>query len=135
MLKHDLERLQKIKMHCVNIQKTLQNITFDEFKSENSVDVRDVCAFRLFQIGEHAHKLSDELKTQYPNFKWSAAYRFRNVLGHDYEGVSFNAIWKTSKNDIPQLLNYVEKIIDSAEQELNLLSIDGLILQGETEEE
>jgi len=51
MLKPDLERLQKIKTHCVNIQKTLQNLTLDEFKSENGVDARDVCAFRLFQIG------------------------------------------------------------------------------------
>jgi len=117
MLKSDLERLQKIKTHCVNIQKTLQNQSLDEFKSENGIDARDVCAFRLFQIGEHAHKLSDDLKLNYPKFKWGAAYRFRNVLGHDYEGVSFNAIWKSCKNDIPQLLTYVEKIINDAEKE------------------
>ena len=115
MLKSDLERLHKIKMHCSNIQKTLQDITLEEFKSERGVDSRDVCAFRLFQIGEHANKLSDELKKQYPDFKWGAAYRFRNVLGHDYEGVSFSAIWKSCRNDIPKLLSYVEKIITQSE--------------------
>ena len=99
----------------MNIQKTLQGITFDEFISETGVDARDVCAFRLFQIGEHANKLSDDLKTKYPNFKWGAAYRFRNVLGHDYEGVSSNAIWKSCKNDIPKLLTYVEEIIAETE--------------------
>jgi len=134
MLKHDLERLQKIKTHCANIQKTLENFTLDEFKSEDGVDARDVCAFRLFQIGEHAHKLSDELKTKYPNFKWSAAYRFRNVLGHDYEGVSFNAIWKSSKDDVPQLLSYVEKIIEAAEQKCNPTSFEGSNLQDAIEE-
>ena len=106
-----MERVKKIKMHCANIQKTIQHLTLDDFKSEEGVDARDVCAFRLFQIGEHSHKLSDELKTQYPDFAWGAAYRFRNVLGHDYEGVSFNAIWRSCKNDIPVLLNYVDKII------------------------
>jgi len=65
----------------------------------------------LFQIGEHSHKLSDELKTNYPDFAWGAAYRFRNVLGHDYDGASYNAIWKSCKNDIPILLSYIEKII------------------------
>ena len=112
MKESDLERLQKIKKHCVNIQNTIHDLTIDFFKSENGVDARDVCAFRLFQIGEHSHKLSDELKTNYPDFAWGAAYRFRNVLGHDYDGVSYNAIWKSCKNDIPVLLKYIEKIIN-----------------------
>ncbi|MCL2592929.1 MAG: hypothetical protein FWD82_06145 [Defluviitaleaceae bacterium] len=77
----DLERIKKIRIHCTNIQKTIQNLAVDYFKSANGVDARDVCAFRLFQIGEHSHKLSDELKTRYPDFAWSAVYRFRNVLG------------------------------------------------------
>jgi len=115
MQKADLERIQKIKMHCANIQKTLESITLEDFKSENGVDARDVCAFRLFQIGEHSHKLSNDLKNQYPDFAWGAAYRFRNVLGHDYDGVSFNAIWKSCKNDIPTLLEYVNKIISETE--------------------
>ncbi|MCL2353654.1 MAG: DUF86 domain-containing protein [Defluviitaleaceae bacterium] len=111
MKEADLERIQKIRMHCINIQKTIENITLDQFKSIDGVDARDVCAFRLFQIGEHSHKLSDEIKSKYPDFAWGAAYRFRNVLGHDYDGVSFNAIWKSCKNDIPLLLEYVDKII------------------------
>ena len=115
MQKADLERVRKIKMHCINIQKTLEHITIDDFMAENGVDARDVCAFRLFQIGEHSHKLSDELKSLYPDFAWAAAYRFRNVLGHDYEGVSFKAIWKSCKSDIPVLLAYVEKIIHETE--------------------
>jgi len=115
MQKGDLERIQKIRTHCINIQKTIQELTVDDFKSATGVDARDVCAFRLFQIGEHSHKLSDALKSRYSEFAWGAAYRFRNVLGHDYEGVSSNAIWKSCKNDIPILLNYVEKIINEAE--------------------
>ena len=51
MKEADLERLQKIKTHCINIQKTIQDLEIDYFKSENGVDARDVCAFRLFQIG------------------------------------------------------------------------------------
>lgn len=111
MQKADLERLQKIRTHCLNIQSTLGTITSEDFKSPSGVDARDVCAFRLFQIGEHSNKLSDEFKSRYSDFSWGAAYRFRNVLGHDYEGVSFNAIWKSCKNDIPMLLRYIDKII------------------------
>jgi len=112
MQKTDLERIQRIRIHCVNIQNTIENLTLDYFQSKDGVDARDVCAFRLFQIGEHSHKLSDELKDKYPDFAWGAAYRFRNVLGHDYEGVSFKAIWKSCKNDVPILLSYIDKIIN-----------------------
>ena len=113
MKKVDLNRLQRIWLHCCNIQKTLQDMTHDHFKSEAGVDARDVCAFRLFQIGEHSHRLSDEAKSQYPDFKWGAAYRFRNVLGHDYEGVSHNAIWKSCRNDMPILHAYVKSILET----------------------
>ena len=116
MRESDLERIQKIRTHCINIQNTIKNLTIDYFKSIDGVDSRDVCAFRLFQIGEHANKLSNELKEKYSDFAWGAAYRFRNVLGHDYEGVSSNAIWKSCTNDIPILLNYVDKIIIEAEE-------------------
>ena len=34
MLNRDLERLQKIRTHCINIEKTLQGLTIEEFKSE-----------------------------------------------------------------------------------------------------
>ena len=44
MKKPDLERLQKIKTHCINVQNTIQDLTVDFFKSENGVDARDVCA-------------------------------------------------------------------------------------------
>jgi len=60
-------------------------------------------------------KLGDGLKSLYPDFAWGATYRFRNVLGHDYEGVSYKAIWKSCKSDIPVLLAYVEKIIHETE--------------------
>ena len=113
MKKVDLNRLQRIWCHCCNIQKTLQDMTHDCFKSEAGVDARDVCAFRLLQIGEHSHRLSDEMKSQYPDFKWGAAYRFRNVLGHDYEGVSHNAIWKSCRNDMPILHTYVKSILEA----------------------
>jgi len=116
MREADLERIHKIRTHCINIQKTLLGLTVDYFKSDDGVDARDVCAFRLFQIGEHANKLSNELKEKYSDFAWGAAYRFRNVLGHDYEGVSSNAIWKSCINDIPLLLSYLDKIISEADK-------------------
>jgi len=49
MKEADLERLHKIKTHCVNIQRTIQDLTVDYFKSINGVDARDVCAFNMLK--------------------------------------------------------------------------------------
>ena len=113
--KSDIERLKRIRTHCANIKKILQGLTFEEFKSESGVDVRDACAFRIFQAGEHSNKLSKDFKMKYNNFDWRAVYYFRNILGHDYESVNFKRIWNSCKNDIPKLLNYVDKIISDIE--------------------
>jgi len=112
MLAADYEKIQKIKYHSQNIQKTLQGISYDEFVMDENLDIRDVCAFRLFQIGEHSNKLSDDFIQNYSDFNWKAAYRFRNIIGHDYDGISYKAIYRSCKNDNPKLLVYVSQIIE-----------------------
>ena len=47
MQKADLERLQKIRAHCANIQKTLENLTVEEFKSTNGIDAK--CNMEILQ--------------------------------------------------------------------------------------
>ena len=107
----DIERVKKIRAHCINIFKVTRHSTIEEFKSEHKVDAREACAFRLFQIGEHSNKISKDFKVQYDDINWKALYHFRNVLGHDYDNVSYTSIWKICKEDVPKLLECTDKII------------------------
>lgn len=51
--------------------------------------------YLLVVIGEASHGLSDALKAARPDIPWSQVKGMRNVLIHEYTGVSFEVVWKT----------------------------------------
>jgi len=69
------------------------------------------------QIGELAHKLTDEFKAEYPEYNWNGAYRLRNIIGHDYDVVSNESLWKACRQSCDRLLGYVGEIVDGVERE------------------
>ena len=62
-------------------------------------------------IGEAAKKISGEFKNNHPGIPWKIMTAMRNLLIHDYEGVSPYRIWDTILNDIPPLIEELKKII------------------------
>ena len=117
MKKSDLETIKKIKRYCVEIYDTLQGVDFSQFNSNEQIykDKRYACSLHLFQIGELAHKLTDDFKNKYPDYNWNGAYRLRNIIGHDYEVVSNDALWKAAQQGCTKLFLYATQIINEAD--------------------
>ncbi len=44
----------------------------------------------------------DVQKTQ-PNFPWRKIIDFRNVIVHEYSGVSLGRVWQVIQKDLPEL--------------------------------
>jgi len=63
------------------------------------------------QIGELANKLTNQFATEYNEFDWKNAYKLRNIIGHDYEKLSTNALYQAGKYASTKLYEYTEKII------------------------
>ena len=116
MMKLDKERILKIRRHCFNIQNTLKDVEFEEFMKNSSLDIQELSAFRLAQIGEHSNKLSSDLKNKYTKFDWAGAYKIRNIIDHNYEKISPRTIWELCKYSIPKLMDYTEKILEDIEK-------------------
>ena len=67
---------------------------------------------RCFEvIGEATKHLSDKLQRQYPDIPWSKMARMRDLLIHAYGRVNPDEVWDTIKNDLPQLISFLEKIV------------------------
>jgi len=67
---------------------------------------------RLFEIiGEAAVQISDELKENAPEIPWPVIIGMRNRLIHAYFDINLDVVWKTSTEDIPQLISELSKII------------------------
>jgi uncharacterized protein with HEPN domain len=119
--KPNLEIIKKIKRYCTEINNALQGVDFSQFNSTEQMyrDKRSACSLYLLQIGELAHKLSEDFKKEYSDYNWNGAYRLRNIIGHDYEVISNDSLWKASQQSCTKLLEYAIKITEEAEQELN----------------
>lgn len=105
--------LKSIIRHCERVEKTINNITEDDFyKDENA---KDVVCFNIFQIGELAKKLPNELLFKYKDVPWKDIKGMRDWVGHGYMTISFEIVWKSSSSDITKLKEYCKFILQDNE--------------------
>lgn len=71
----------------------------------------DSVMFRLIQISENSDKLTDMFKQQYPAIPWRAVKGMRNRIVHEYGNVDLAVVYDTVRNDIPNLIKELEKIL------------------------
>jgi uncharacterized protein with HEPN domain len=67
----------------------------------------------LLLIGEAANAVSSHTKTAIPHIPWREIIGMRNQLIHGYFDISYRIIWSTIKNDIPNLIVQLEKVLGS----------------------
>ena len=87
----DNERLLHILEAIGNIEEFLQSMGFDEFIGSKLH--RAATERQLEIIGEATAAISDDLKDKYPEVEWQPIKRFRNVIVHEYFGVSVQILW------------------------------------------
>ena len=65
--------------------------------------IQDGVIRNLQTLGQSVLKLSDALKTSHPEVDWKSIVGFRNVLVHDYLGISVARVWEIVERDVPDL--------------------------------
>lgn len=65
-------------------------------------------------IGEAATNISATLQAENPNVPWRAMTGMRNRIVHDYLGIDQEVVWKTIRNDLPNLLVELNRILDDS---------------------
>lgn len=80
---------------------------FEDFQCQDAV-IR-----RLEIIGEAARRISEETRASYPDLPWSDMVGMRNIMIHEYDDVDMVIVWETVHNDLPPLIDALEKILQS----------------------
>jgi len=62
---------------------------------------QDAVLRNLHTLAESTQRISRELKDKCPQVDWRTLSAFRNVVVHDYLGVSLDQIWDIVENDLP----------------------------------
>lgn len=113
MIKSDEERIKKIisTWEALKGQIIDKNLDADKIL-QNEYDQWAVTT-PLYNIGEHAYNISNELKKKYPDVPWKLVSGLRNRLVHDYEGINWNIIVEVLFSEMEE---FVKKVSDIQEE-------------------
>ena len=83
--------------------------TWDEFLEDHLL--QDGVVRRLEIIGEASGRVSEETQMKYAHLPWMAMKGTRNKIIHEYDSIELDIIWKIVQEDLPSLIDELEKII------------------------
>jgi uncharacterized protein with HEPN domain len=67
---------------------------------------------RLLEIvGEAAGRVPGEDRARHPDIPWAEIVGLRNRLIHGYDSVDFDILWQIVSNDLPPLIEALEKAL------------------------
>lgn len=114
------EILDQVREAILRIQRRFSNIeTPEDFYGEQGSDKLDPITIMLIAIGESFKKIDKmtevSLLAHYPQIDWKGVKGIRNIIVHDYFNIDAEEIFDVCKNDIPELLLVVKKMVGELE--------------------
>jgi len=110
MIRSDEERIKKIISTWEALKGQISEKDLDADKIlENEYDQWAVTT-PLYNIGEHAYNISNELKEKYPEIPWKLVAGLRNRLVHDYEGINWNIIVEVIFGEMEDFVKKISEI-------------------------
>ncbi len=98
-VKHMLECIDAIETYCA------------AGDIESDARTMDAVLRKLQILTESSKRVSEELKTAYPEVAWRELAGFRNVVVHDYLGIRVERVGGIVREEIPRLREQVVAIL------------------------
>jgi len=102
--------LQDILESIQQIEEYLDGINENEFY-QNS-EKQDAVLRRLEIIGEAVKHISDDIRNEYDQIPWRKIAGMRDIIIHEYFGVTLSMIWVVTQRDLPDLKSKIKDIIN-----------------------
>jgi len=101
-LLHIIEAIEKVNEYT-------KSETYESFLKNDLVF--DAVMRKLEVIGEASCNVSEDFQEQNSQIPWGKMIGMRNKLIHEYFGVDKKVVWKTCKDDLPELKKLIEAVI------------------------
>ncbi len=102
-------RIEDILEAIRKTQRYVSGLSFDTFCGDDQVI--DAVVRNLEVIGEAARHIPPEIELRYPDVPWGEMRGMRNVLVHEYFGVNLAILWHTVEQNLPPVIEKLEKIL------------------------
>lgn len=87
-------------------------MTLETFREDDKTI--DAVLRNLEVIGEAASRIPESIQEKHPELAWLEMRGMRNILVHEYFGVSLAIIWHTLVHDLPPLAAGFRKMLDES---------------------
>lgn len=103
------------RLYLIHIQEAIERIEEytqdgEEYFMEDR-KTQDAVLRNLHTLAESSQRISTSLKEQYHQVDWRILSAFRNVVVHDYLGISLSRVWDIVENDLPGLKKQIAIIL------------------------
>jgi uncharacterized protein with HEPN domain len=105
-----LVRVEDILAAIQKISRYTRGMDFGAFFSDEKTV--DAVLSNVIVIGEAANHIPAEIRQKYPEAPWTEMTGIRNIIVHEYFGVSLKILWETVSNDLPPLIPVLHAIIE-----------------------
>jgi uncharacterized protein with HEPN domain len=102
-------RIKDILASIERITEYTRNLDIDTFRSDTKTVDAVVRNFEI--IGEAAAHLPEDLVVDHPEIPWQDMRDMRNVLVHEYFGISEKIVWETLQNDLTPLVPMLKDLL------------------------
>jgi uncharacterized protein with HEPN domain len=92
-----------------NIRDYVEGMDYDAFARDKKT--RDAVVRNLEVIGEAAGRLPESVRSAAPEIGWRKIMSLRNILAHEYFGVSLPVVWDVVQNKLQSLEASCRKLI------------------------
>jgi len=92
------------------IHRYLEGSTFEQFVADERTVDAVVRNFGI--IGEAVLHVPEEIRLAHPELPWPQMRGLRNLLIHEYFGISLEILWDTAQKDLPPLVSPLRRILE-----------------------
>jgi uncharacterized protein with HEPN domain len=97
------------------IERFVFGLGFEEFERDDKTIFAVARAIEI--IGEAVKNVPESIKSKYPEIPWKAIAGMRDKLIHQYWGTDVQVLWKTIRQDVPQLKVLITRVMEEELQD------------------
>ena len=114
MRKDDLIRMRHM------LESAKEALSFAQNKKRSDLDFDRMLTLSIVKdvemIGEAASKVTQESRDLHPEVPWASIIAMRNRLIHVYFDIDLDRVWDTITEDLPLLIEILEKVISNEKE-------------------
>lgn len=105
-------RIEDILEAAVRIQRYVEGKDLEAFRADDLL--LDAVSRCFGIIGEAATHVPREVADAHPEVPWAEMRGMRNVVVHEYFGVTDETLWKTATEDLPTIMEPLRRLLAQA---------------------